>query len=142
VGLPEPLRRGQWLAMLNQRLNPATGDVLDADALDRLRELDPKGANQLLQRVLTAFQSSTARLVPQVRDACAAGDLTGVRHVAHTLKSSSASIGATTLAQMCSDIESMIRLDQVETLAPRVDAMCAEIDIVLQALKHLLNDES
>jgi HPt (histidine-containing phosphotransfer) domain-containing protein len=114
-------------------------DVLDAAALDRLRELDPKGENQLLQRVLTAFQTSIARLVPQVRDASATGDLAGVRHVAHTLKSSSASIGALKLAQMCGEIESMIRLDKVESLAPRVEAMCAEIDTVLQALKQLLD---
>jgi HPt (histidine-containing phosphotransfer) domain-containing protein len=119
---------------------PARADVLDAGALARLRELDPVGANHLLQRVLTAFQSSVARLVPQAREACAAGDLGGVRHVAHTLKSSSASIGATALAQMCGEIESMIRLDQADTLGPRVEAMCAEIDTVLHALQQLLDE--
>ncbi len=116
-------------------------EVLDAAALERLRELDPKGENQLLQRVLSAFQTSIARLVPQVREASAADDLTGVRHVAHTLKSSSASIGAMKLAQMCGEIESMIRLDKVESLVPRVDAMCVEIDTVLQALRQLLDDK-
>jgi CheY-like chemotaxis protein len=118
-----------------------SSDVLDAAALDRLRELDPKGENQLLQRVLTAFQTSIARLVPQVQAASANGDLAGVRHVAHTLKSSSASIGAVKLAQLCGEIESMIRLEKVDSLAPRVAAMCAEIDTVLQALKQLLDDK-
>jgi two-component system, sensor histidine kinase and response regulator len=126
-------------------LNPASpggADVLDAGALARLRELDPSGANHLMQRVLSAFRSSVARLVPQAREACAAGDMVGVRHVAHTLKSSSASIGATALAQVCGEIESMIRLDQTETLGPRVEAMCAEIDTVLHALQRLLDEES
>jgi len=164
--LAKPFRRGQLLAMLNHHLTPGaatpgpgagtppaaepaagagsvmpSSDVLDTEALDRLRELDPKGENQLLQRVLTAFQTSIARLVPQVRDASVNGDLAGVRHVAHTLKSSSASIGATKLAQMCGEIESMIRLEKVESLEPRVAAMCAEIDTVLQALKQLLDDK-
>ena len=165
--LAKPLRRSHLVNMLNQRLTlgspavpaapptgpatppagaetpgggaAATAGVLDAGALDRLRELDPKGENQLLQRVLTAFQTSTARLVPQVRTACTAGDLNGVRHVAHTLKSSSASIGALRLAQMCSELEAMIRLDKVEFLTERVEAMCAEIDVVLQALRLLLD---
>ena len=164
--LSKPFRRSQLLAMLNHRLNlaapadPAADpptpaaraevaagaqakevrvDVLDAGALDRLRELDPKGENQLLQRVLTAFQTSTARLVPQVRAACTAGDLNGVRHVAHTLKSSSASIGALRLAQLCSELESMIRLGKPESLPERVEAMCAEVETVLQALRHLLD---
>jgi HPt (histidine-containing phosphotransfer) domain-containing protein len=157
--LCQPVGRGPWHAMLNRPIHPVVAgaptvspsdagvggaapvvEVLDSAALDRLRELDPKGENHLLQRVLTAFQTSIARLVPQVLAASAAGDLGGVRHVAHTLKSSSASIGAMKLAQMCGDIESMIRLDKVDALSPRVDAMCAEIETVLQALKHLLDN--
>ena len=118
---------------------PAAVVVLDAEALDRLRELDPKGDNQLLARVLAAFKTSIARLVPQVRESSATGDMTGVRHVAHTLKSSSASIGATRLAQICTELETMIRLDQVDSLGARVDAMCIEIDGVLKALNLLLD---
>ena len=119
----------------------AAAVVLDASALDRLRELDPKGENQLLPRVLAAFNTSIARLVPQVRTASAGGDLAGVRHVAHTLKSSAASMGAMQLAQMCAELETMIRLDQVDSLAARVDAMCVEIDQVLMALNLLLDDK-
>ena len=137
------MRFGRGPAMLNPAA-PASADVLDAGALARLRELDPSGANQLLQRVLSAFETSVARLVPQVREACAAGDLGGVRHVAHTLKSSSASIGATALAQICGEIESLIRLEHeadslLLSLAPRVEALCAEVEVVQQALGHLLD---
>ena len=117
-------------------------DVLDAAALARLRELDPKGANKLLQRVLTAFQTSIGRLVPQVQEAARTQDLAGVRHVAHTLKSSSASIGALRLAQMCAELEAMIRMDKVEALDSRVKAMCDEVEIVLKALKNLLDDKA
>lgn len=140
------------LAMLTHDPHPSTpagpagtgapaAVVLDAEALDRLRELDPKGDNQLLARVLAAFKTSIARLVPQVREASAVGDLAGVRHVAHTLKSSSASIGATRLAQICAELETLIRLDQVDSLGARVDAMCIEIDGVLKALNLLLDDK-
>ena len=115
--------------------------VLDAEALGRLRELDPRGDNQLLPRVLAAFKTSIARLVPQLREASAAGDLAGVRHVAHTLKSSSASIGATRLAQICAELETMIRVGRVDSLGARVDAMCTEIDGVLEALNLLLDEK-
>jgi HPt (histidine-containing phosphotransfer) domain-containing protein len=111
--------------------------VLDADALQRLRELDPKGENQLLPRVMKAFESSAGRMLPQLQDASRAGDHAGVRHVAHTLKSSSASIGAIKLSQLCADIETRIRTGQLDNLGERLDAMCAEAEIVLQALKRL-----
>ncbi len=116
--------------------------VLDEQALARLRELDPRGANHLLERVLKAFETSVARLLPQLQEAHRLGDLAGIRHVAHTLKSSSASIGAIKLSQQCADIETMIRLEKIEDLDARVDAMCAEVGIVLQALRSLMDVKS
>ena len=112
--------------------------LLDAAALQRLRELDPKGQNQLLERVLNAFEASVSRLVPQLLQARAAADSAAVRHVAHTLKSSSASIGALTLSQMCADIEAMIRNDKVLGLDERVALMHGEIASVRLALRVLL----
>lgn len=116
--------------------------VLDVGALERLRELDPKGENQLLARVIKAFEASAARLLPQLQDAGRTGDLAGVRHVAHTLKSSSASVGAIKLSQMCAEIETSIRSERVEGLETRIVGMCAEMEIVLQALKRLLDANS
>ena len=115
----------------------ATQVVLDAGALDRLRELDPQGKNQLLARVAKAFETSTERLVPQLKDARRAAEPATVRHVAHTLKSASASIGALKLSQMCAEIEAMVRTERLDGLYDRVDSMCAEIELVLMALKRL-----
>jgi CheY-like chemotaxis protein len=161
--LSKPFRQSQLLAMLTKRLSPrsqAPSDgvpqqggadapwagvaesVLDSSALDRLRELDPKGENQLLARVIKAFESSAARLMPQLHDASRCNDHTGVRHVAHTLKSSSASIGAIKLSQLCAEIETRIRTDKLENLDELVAAMSSEVEIVLQALKRLLDAQT
>ena len=80
---------------------------LDPEALQRLRELDPTGASKLMERVVKAFNSSAAGLVPQLHAAQAAADAAGIRHVAHTLKSSSASIGAVKLSHLCAEMEAM-----------------------------------
>jgi PAS domain S-box-containing protein len=168
--LSKPFRQSQLLAMLTRNLMlsapmpldeapepgaarlprpvptaaPGAGaapSVLDEEALARLRELDPRGENRLLERVLKAFETSVARLLPQLQDSRRLGDRAGIRHVAHTLKSSSASIGAIKLSQQCADIETMIRLEKIEDLDVRVDAMCAEVEIVLQALRNLMDGE-
>ena len=117
---------------------PAGGDVLDPAALARLRELDPKGENQLVERVLKAFQTSAARLLPQLQAAREANDRTTVRLVAHTLKSSSASIGATTLSQLCGELEVMIRNDAAADVEPGIAAMTAALDIALQGIERQL----
>ena len=107
--------------------------VLDAQALARLRELDPKGENRLIERVLKAFETSVARLAPQLDEARRSGDRAGIRHVAHTLKSSSASIGALALSQRCAEVETLIRLESTEDLSAPLDALSAELAVVLKA---------
>jgi len=118
-----------------------TGGVratLDPDALERLVALDPSGANHLLERVLTTFQASAARLVPQLAQAQRNADHNAIRHVAHTLKSSSAAIGALTLAAQCAQVEAAIRLDAKGRLDADIDALTAELDATLRAIEHLL----
>ncbi len=93
---------------------PDAGDgrsapTLDPQALSRLRELDPGGQNRLVERVLKAFDQSIGRLLTQLAEGQAARDLAQVRQVLHTLKSSSHSVGALTLAQMCVDCELQLR---------------------------------
>jgi HPt (histidine-containing phosphotransfer) domain-containing protein len=117
----------------------ATPTVLDAEALARLRELDPSGKSRLLERVLRAFETSAARLGEQFTDARARSDMQGIRHVVHTLKSSSASIGALALARICAEIESSIRTDSLAGLPDRLDAMDRELKAVLQAVTPMLS---
>nr|WP_329688550.1 Hpt domain-containing protein [Caldimonas sp.] len=111
---------------------------LDATALQRLRELDPGGQNQLLERVLRAFDSSARRLAVQLAESRLRDDLLGIRHVAHTLKSSSASIGALALSRLCAEIELSIRNEALAGLGERLDAVDRELNAVLQAVKSVL----
>lgn len=89
---------------------PAADVVLDAVALGRLRELDPDGSRGLLPRLLLSFETALLRLLDQMPAAAAAGDAAAVCAQAHTLKSSSASVGALALSQVCAEVERRIRL--------------------------------
>ncbi len=150
----KPLRHAQVQAMLMKQLRlqapladadgigsgraPTGDDVLDPVALARLRELDPTGENKLVERVLKAFQTAAARLMPQLKAARAANDRTTVRLVAHTLKSSSASIGAVALSQLCSELEATIRNDAGDDIEPGIAAMTAALEVALQAIARQL----
>jgi len=160
--LSKPFRQGPFIAMLNRHLSPSEplpkqdapdaggGDtgatpqpkvtVLDPQALGRLRELDPRGENRLLERVLKAFETSVARLAPQLEESRRSGDRAGIRHVAHTLKSSSASIGAMALSQRCAEVEAMIRLESTELPDLPLDALRAELQLVLKAIASVLDN--
>ena len=115
-------------------MNSASPPVLDEEALQRLRELDPSGQNHLLERVLRAFETSMQRLAPQLREARERGDMQAIRHVVHTLKSSSASVGALRLSRLCAEIESLVRQEASEGLPALLDDVDREFDVVLQAV--------
>lgn len=116
--------------------------VLDPQALERLRELDPGGQSKLLLRVADAFGTSVARLLPQMKTALQARDMAAIRHVGHTLKSSSASIGAVKLSRLCADIEAMSREGRVEGLADAIAAFNSEVTVVQGALNRILDNPS
>lgn len=116
--------------------------MLDPQAIERLRELDPGGQSKLLVRVADAFGTSVARLLPQMTTAFQARDVAAIRHVAHTLKSSSASIGAVKLSQLCADIEAVSREGRVDGLADAIAAFHREVTAVQGALKQILDNPS
>ena len=108
--------------------------MLDEAALQRLRDLDPAGKNHLLDRVLVAFESSVARLGAQLVEARVKNDMQSVRHAVHTLKSSSASIGALRLSRLCAEIEAAVRQEAFAGLPSLLDDVDRELVVVLQAL--------
>jgi len=119
----------------------AARPVLDAASMAELRALDPDGKAQLVKRVLVTYQASLAKLVDQLRAARADGAWEQVGRVAHTLKSSSASIGALGLSALCADIERLIRGGDAAGAEPLIEQFNAEVQrvdaAVGQTLRHL-----
>lgn len=118
----------------------ALAPVLDEASLQRLHELDPQGTSRVVERVLRAFEGSLARLLPQAQQALAQGDYEAVRHVVHTLKSSSASVGALELSRCCGEIENRLRAQQPEGLGAMLRGLEGEGGRVLRAVRDMLPD--
>jgi HPt (histidine-containing phosphotransfer) domain-containing protein len=119
----------------------AARPVLDAACMAELRALDPDGKAQLVKRVLATYQGSLAKLVQQLRVAHADEEWEQVSRVAHTLKSSSASIGALALSALCADIERLLRAGNDAAAVPLLEHFHAEVLLVDaavgQTLQHL-----
>ena len=78
---------------------------LDPVPIDALRSIDPDGAKGLLQRAITKFIDYSEGLVSGLEQAVGSDDVAEVARITHSLKSSSANLGATELSQLCADIE-------------------------------------
>lgn len=119
---------------------PPPETVLDSAALANLAQLDPTGANKLMQRVLNTYRSSMARLLAQLAQARAQPDPATMRLVAHTLKSSSASVGALALAALCGEAETALREGHLARVPDLLDQLVAESTRVDAAVLQLLAD--
>jgi HPt (histidine-containing phosphotransfer) domain-containing protein len=117
--------------------DPDRPAVLDAQALAGLTMLDPTGANRLVQRVLSTYNGSLARLLQQIDEGQQRADAAAVRLAAHTLKSSSASIGALDLSRLCAAAEQAIRdgnLDAVPSIVQGLQAEARRVALAVQAM--------
>lgn len=111
--------------------------VLDPVALEGLRQLDPNGQSGVLRRVLGAYQQSLGRHLDELQRASAGDDVDSLMRIAHTLKSSSAAVGALQLSRRCAELETACRSDGVASAA-RVEALIHEAQQVVRAVADML----
>ena len=113
-------------------------EPLDAQALARLRELDPDGRQGVVRRVLAAYDTSLTRMVVQLRLMAEAPDAGEVAGIAHTMKSSSASVGALALSRACADLEARLRGGQAADLRHDIERIVALAEAAQRAAAAIL----
>ncbi len=79
--------------------------ILDSSALEDIRNLEHSGNGGMFNRVVHLFLSSSARLMTTLEQSLDQEDLVGAGRAAHTLKSSSANLGATAFSAICRQLE-------------------------------------
>jgi len=129
--------------MLEARPTPSVDNpnrsVLDPSSLDQLRQLDPTGGSGFVVRVLGTYIRSLERHEDEARRAHGAGQWDELARAAHTLKSASASVGALTFSQICADIESRIRRQELDQIEPCLDRFFSEAARVRDAVQAQLD---
>jgi HPt (histidine-containing phosphotransfer) domain-containing protein len=79
---------------------------IDPQALSAIRALQTEEQPDLLKNVIAIYLEETPLLLHELEQAVKAGNRTKIRRLAHTLKSSSANLGAAGLAELCRKLES------------------------------------
>ena len=108
--------------------------VLDQSAISRIRSLQRDGAPPVLLRVINIYLDAAPKLIAEVRNAVEKRDALRLQRAAHSLKSSSANLGAQTLSELCKELENMGRLGKLEGAALKLDVLEFEFDAVRNAL--------
>ena len=111
---------------------------VDLKVLQGIAALQRPNKPNLLERVIGLFESESPKCIAQILDGVMAGDAESVRIGAHTLKSSSANVGARTLSGRCRDIENAARLGDMDQASELSTELMADFDGSTAAIRMFM----
>ena len=130
----------QTSPVLNEGAQAPPADIIDQKVLDDIRALG--SGSGLLGKVLEAYLRSTPNLMEEYSQGLADGNVARVHRAVHTLKSSSANVGAMRLSMLCREIESHVRTGQLDRARSDAPSLRAAHDAAAQALKLQFDKET
>jgi two-component system, sensor histidine kinase and response regulator len=77
----------------------------DRKALDRIQALDAPESKELVRTVITHYFDETPKIIESIKSAMIDNDSVAIMKLAHSLKSSSANVGALALSAACKEME-------------------------------------
>jgi two-component system, sensor histidine kinase and response regulator len=108
--------------------------VLDRSYLESLRRLEAATGKKIVAEVVAHYLAESPRRLARMREALASGDAVELRFVAHSLKGSSAQIGAVTVAEKCQEIEHRAVVGSLEGAGVLLNDVDRELGRVATAL--------
>jgi CheY-like chemotaxis protein/HPt (histidine-containing phosphotransfer) domain-containing protein len=121
-------------------VDEAAVDVIDTAVIDRLRALDRKDRPSRMVRAVTRFVETAPSLVNAICASHAKGDAEALWRAAHSLKSSSAALGAKRLSLASAEIEHGSRTSGVAAVTGLVAGIEEEMKTATKVLQELIAD--
>jgi HPt (histidine-containing phosphotransfer) domain-containing protein len=100
--------------------------VIDPQAIENLRSLNPDDNDEFLREIANIFLEDTPLRIAELEQSHAAGDIAKFTRAAHSIKGSSANLGAMALRAVAERLEHQARTDGVANGAPLIAEIKAE----------------
>ncbi len=111
--------------------------ILDHEAIANLRSLGDEGDDTFLREILTIYLEDVPQRLADLKSALARGEQPFFTRSAHTIKGSSANVGAREMKHLAEKLEQRSKVEPIATLAPQVvelEQAFARIEVDLRAL--------
>ncbi|HNO20845.1 MAG TPA: response regulator [Nitrosomonas sp.] len=113
--------------------------LLNPVLLDQIRSLDTSNGHELVNKILCAFLESAEKYIELLDRAFNDKDIETIRKTAHTLKSSSANIGAEELSTIFKQIEAYSKNGELALAESLYSGMLAIYQQVIIEVKAIIN---
>ena len=113
-------------------------DPIDPKILQDFRDTMGDSAEEFLAELINAYLEDCPSLLQKMRDAIALGNMAAIELAAHSLKSSSASLGAIAISELCQQLETAAKSaspSTIDTLAvfSKIESEYEKVKLALQA---------
>jgi HPt (histidine-containing phosphotransfer) domain-containing protein len=110
--------------------------------LSRLWQIESLGEPEFVATLARRFVSDAQKRLPRMADALGRGDAPEIAREAHILTSSSATLGATEMSDLCAWIERAAREGRIEDIGGEIDTLSRQLVEVERALEREIRGES
>ncbi|MBW4574787.1 MAG: response regulator [Aphanothece sp. CMT-3BRIN-NPC111] len=128
----EPVKREYNSTLFTN--NSKTSSAIDFTILQSFSKTVGKNASSIVAQLITCYLEDSPQLLQEIKKGLMHNELTVVKQASHSLKSTSAAIGATNLAQLSKELEALIIAGTVQDALEKVQRIEAEYEMVKSAL--------
>ena len=114
-----------------------TQAVIDMTTFQQLK--DQMGAD-FMPELIDTYISDTSELIEQLRKALSSEDASSFGRNAHSIKSSSASLGALVFSSQARELEMMGKANDLSGAGPNVERLAGDFLVVKRCLEGLRNE--
>lgn len=111
--------------------------IIDPVTFNGLKEL--MGAD-FIPELIDTYNTETGGLIEQLRQALVAQDATSFGRFAHSIKSSSASLGALAFSQQARELEMLSKANDLSGAGPKLEQLAADFLQVKRCLEGLRDE--
>ncbi len=112
--------------------------VIDPEAIANLRSLNPGDNDEFLGEIVNIFLADTPLRITELEQSLTVSDVPKFARAAHSIKGSSANLGAMALRAVAEKLEHQSRKEGLGGVVPLIGDLKAQFDLARAELEKLL----
>ena len=113
-------------------------DVIDKDAIQAINSLQQPGEESILAKIVHLYLDESTVLRDEIGRGIVEADTDLLRESAHSLKSSSANVGAMDVSRLCLELENRARSSDLDDAGELFERFNQSLESAQQALREIL----
>ncbi len=134
--IPEPEDEKETTTAINTNHQQNITTCLNKNTLNNIKALQREGAPKILNKIIDLYFKNSEKIVNEIEQAVNKKDAKKIRSSAHSLKSSSANLGAEDLANLCKEMELFGENNHLNSIEQKFSELKQQYKATCRALKR------